>query len=63
MVIDLTLRIEALPEPGGDVFADEAGMGLGGGYNVLVAARRLGVETLFVTQFLITCKLRLSNCT
>ena len=47
MVIDLTLRIEALPEPGGDVFADEAGMGLGGGYNVLVAARRLGVETLF----------------
>lgn len=47
VVIDLTLRIEALPEPGGDVFADEAGMGLGGGYNVLVAARRLGVETLF----------------
>ena len=47
VVIDLTLRIEALPEPGGDVFADEAGMGLGGGYNVLVAARRLGVGTLF----------------
>lgn len=47
VVIDLILRIEALPEPGGDVFADEAGMGLGGGYNVLVAARRLGVETLF----------------
>ena len=47
VVIDLTLRIETLPEPGGDVFADEAGMGLGGGYNVLVAARRLGVETLF----------------
>ena len=47
VVIDLTLRIEALPEPGGDVFADEAGMGLGGGYNVLVAARRLGVKTLF----------------
>lgn len=47
VVIDLTLRIEALPEPGGDVFADEARMGLGGGYNVLVAARRLGVETLF----------------
>ena len=47
VVIDLTLRIEALPESGGDVFADEAGMGLGGGYNVLVAARRLGVETLF----------------
>ena len=47
VVIDLTLRIEALPEPGGDVFADEAGMGLDENYNVLVAARRLGVETLF----------------
>lgn len=47
VVIDLSLRIEALPEPGGDVFADEAGMGPGGGYNVLAAARRLGVETLF----------------
>ena len=47
VVIDLTLRIEAIPEPGGDVFADEAGMAVGGGFNVLAAARRLGVETLY----------------
>ena len=47
VVIDLTLRIEAIPEPGGDVFADESSMAVGGGFNVLAAARRLGVETLY----------------
>ena len=30
VVIDLTLRIEAIPEPGGDVFADESSMAVGG---------------------------------
>ena len=44
VVIDLTLRIEAIPEPGGDVFADESSMAVGGGFNVLAAARRMGVE-------------------
>ena len=47
VVIDLTLRIEAIPEPGGDVFADESSMAVGGGFNVLAAARRLDVETLY----------------
>ena len=47
VVIDLTLRVEAMPEPGGDVFADESSMAVGGGFNVLAAARRLGVETLY----------------
>ena len=47
VIIDLTLRVEALPEPGTDVFADEAAMAVGGGFNVLAAARRLGVETLY----------------
>ena len=47
VVIDLTLRIEAIPEPGGDVFADESAMVVGGGFNVLAAARRLSVETLY----------------
>ena len=47
VVIDLTLRIEAIPEPGGDVFADESAMAAGGGFNVLAAARRLSVETLY----------------
>ena len=43
VVIDLTLRIEAIPEPGGDVFADESSLAVGGGFNVLAAARRMGV--------------------
>ena len=47
VVIDLTLRSEAIPEPGGDVFADESAMAVGGGFNVLAAARRLSVETLY----------------
>ncbi|VTX63646.1 Sulfofructose kinase [Actinomyces naeslundii] len=47
VVIDLTLRIEAIPEPGGDVFANESSMAVGGGFNVLAAARRMGVETLY----------------
>ena len=47
VVIDLTLRIAAIPEPGGDVFADESSMAVGGGFNVLAAARRMGVETLY----------------
>ena len=47
VVIDLTLRIEAIPEPGGDVFADESSLAVGGGFNVLAAARRMGVETLY----------------
>ena len=47
VVIDLTLRVEAIPEPGGDVFADESSVAVGGGFNVLAAARRLGVETLY----------------
>ena len=47
VVIDLTLRIEAIPEPGGDVFAEESSMAVGGGFNVLAAARRMGVETLY----------------
>ena len=47
VVIDLTLRIEAIPEPGGDVFANESSMAVGGGFNVLAAARRMGAETRY----------------
>ena len=47
VVIALPLRIEAIPEPGGDVFADESSLAVGGGFNVLAAARRMGVETLY----------------
>lgn len=47
VVIDLTMRVDALPEPGGDVFGEDTGVHVGGGYNVLLAARRLAVETVY----------------
>lgn len=47
VVMDLALRLEAVPQAGGDVFAEDAGMHVGGGYNVLFAARRLGVDAVY----------------
>ena len=47
VIVDLTMRVEAMPEPGGDVFADESGIHVGGGFNVAYAARQLEVETLY----------------
>ena len=47
VVIDLALRLDAMPAPGGDVFAEDGGIHVGGGFNVLLASRQLGVETLF----------------
>lgn len=43
VLIDLTLSLAQLPEPGGDVFAANTGMHVGGGYNVLYAVRQMGV--------------------
>ncbi|GAB3029702.1 hypothetical protein GCM10027052_02130 [Parafrigoribacterium mesophilum] len=43
-VVDLTARIPALPERGGDVLATSSGPSVGGaGFNVLVAAARQGL--------------------
>lgn len=47
VVVDLTLYLRRLPERGGDVFADQAGMQVGGGYNVLYAARRFGADAVY----------------
>jgi sugar/nucleoside kinase (ribokinase family) len=47
VVVDLLLRVDALPEPGGDVLASSAGMSAGGGFNVMAAAARDGAEVLF----------------
>lgn len=47
-VIDITATIPALPERGGDVLASESGVVVGGaGFNVLVAARRLGLTAVY----------------
>ena len=46
ILVDLAVRGEALPSPGGDVWAIDAGMHVGGGFNALVAARRMGAEAV-----------------
>ena len=44
ILVDLAVRGDALPGPGGDVWAVDEGMHVGGGFNALVAARRMGAE-------------------
>jgi sugar/nucleoside kinase (ribokinase family) len=47
IIADLVLDIPALPERGGDVLATRTELTVGGGFNTLVAARRLGAETAY----------------
>ena len=46
ILVDLAVRGEALPAPGGDVWAIDEGMHVGGGFNALVAARRMRAEAV-----------------
>lgn len=46
ILVDLAVRGDALPGPGGDVWAVDEGMHVGGGFNALVAARRMGAEAV-----------------
>lgn len=46
ILVDLAVRGDTLPGPGGDVWAVDEGMHVGGGFNALVAARRMGAEAL-----------------
>jgi sugar/nucleoside kinase (ribokinase family) len=47
-IIDVTARVPALPERGGDVLARSSGPSVGGsGFNVLVAAARQGLSVRF----------------
>jgi sugar/nucleoside kinase (ribokinase family) len=48
VVVDLTMTLDALPPPGGDVFADSARFEVGGGFNVMAAARRSGMAVSYV---------------
>ncbi|MDR6971041.1 PfkB family carbohydrate kinase [Leifsonia shinshuensis] len=47
VVVDLLLRVGALPERGGDILASGARMVAGGGFNVMAAAARDGAEVVF----------------
>src|SRR5699024_3722658 len=47
-IVDLSLRIPAVPSPGADVFASSHQICAGGGFNVMAAAARDGASVLYV---------------
>jgi sugar/nucleoside kinase (ribokinase family) len=47
VVIDVVLRVEALPERGSDVIASAAALSPGGGFNALLAASRSGLASAY----------------
>jgi sugar/nucleoside kinase (ribokinase family) len=47
VVIDLVMEVPALPRPGGDVLATSSQVTPGGGYNVMVASARQGLEVAY----------------
>jgi sugar/nucleoside kinase (ribokinase family) len=47
VVMDLVLRVPALPERGGDVLASGTGLTPGGGFNVMAAAARSGARVVY----------------
>jgi len=48
VVIDLVMALDALPRSGGDVLAHSAAFEAGGGFNVMAAARRSGMPTVYL---------------
>lgn len=51
VVVDIVLTVDRLPEPGGDTLASSSQITAGGGFTVLVAARRAGLEVVFAGQY------------
>jgi len=47
ILVDLTIELPHLPERGGDVLAERSGSSAGGGFNVLSAAMRLGLPSVY----------------
>lgn len=47
VIIDLTIRVGRVPQPGEDVYADRAGVAVGAGFNALYAVRRMGVDAVY----------------
>ncbi|HEY3747971.1 MAG TPA: PfkB family carbohydrate kinase [Pseudonocardiaceae bacterium] len=47
VLVDVVMYLPTLPEPGGDVLADESAITVGGGLNVLVAAVRAGLPAAY----------------
>jgi sugar/nucleoside kinase (ribokinase family) len=46
-IVDLLMRVPALPERGGDMLATSAATAVGGGFNIMAAAARQGLPVLY----------------
>jgi sugar/nucleoside kinase (ribokinase family) len=46
-IVDLVMRVPALPPRGGDLLADSAAVAVGGGFNVMAAAARQGMPVAY----------------
>jgi len=51
VIVDIVMRVGALPDPGGDVIASSSEITAGGGLNTMVAARRDGLDVVFAGQY------------
>ncbi|HEY1617334.1 MAG TPA: PfkB family carbohydrate kinase [Streptosporangiaceae bacterium] len=46
-IVDVVMRVPALPERGGDMLAESGGVTAGGGFNVMAAAARHGLPVIY----------------
>ncbi len=51
VIVDIVMRVDAIPEPGGDVIASASTITAGGGLNTMVAAVRDGIDVAFAGQY------------
>jgi sugar/nucleoside kinase (ribokinase family) len=51
VIVDIVMRVGAIPEPGGDVIASGSEITAGGGLNTMVAAARDGLDVAFGGQY------------
>jgi sugar/nucleoside kinase (ribokinase family) len=47
VIVDLVARVPKLPPPGGDVVATDSAIAVGGAFNAMVSATRLGLPTVY----------------
>jgi len=46
-IVDLVMRVPALPERGGDMLAESSSVQVGGGFNIMAAAARQGLPVVY----------------
>jgi sugar/nucleoside kinase (ribokinase family) len=51
VIVDLVLTVDRLPEPGADTLASSSQITAGGAYNVMIAARRAGMDVVFAGRY------------